>query len=883
MVASAIIGIFGRFFVCRSLLSLFLFGLIWPALVPAQTTQFATSQPGDDAKIALLIGQLNDPDPDVREQATKALWARGRVVAPKLRAAAESGPPEVVRRAKSILRDFMYGLYPDTPKEIFALLEQYRSGDQGQKQTAIWMLNSRGVPGLRVLLKLRDDERDDELKKMIARVLEPRAHDVAVLLLAGGEAEAAEKNLEAAAKSDSVTSNSAQDYAAYLATSGKLATKRDQLNAEPLTARNAVLRFALARAAGDLVGAKQAAEKITDPDYLDSVLVDQGDWAALAKRLEGTARLEAAERLGFLCTYYRLAGDENNFRLAARKLVEHAESAPQDYAVCAENLFLNGLPNEGEAILLGHGDYLTASSFLAPRLELKRAMDLPDLAQKTQPGEVLKIRLRTVEALHFVGDEPKARQILEDAARENRLRNDMTIWPLLIDAALQTGQHALAEEYIVAILTKATNQDPTSWVFEKMRLGDGQAAALWWRFLRHEHPAEPVAQTLKDIRQLFAHKLKEADLTKLADAAAKYVGELQPVEREGWQEAVADTLAGAGQTDLAAQWFGRLAASSGNPRVLIHAGDFEADRKNWAAAARLYESAWERDYTRASALFLRGWAISQTGSADEGRAMMEDADRLPLGSETARRDLLEAMRRHGLTGDVQREIDLILRITPPRSYERNQTLREAAEVAAAKSDYMGAVGLWERAFLNNLTNSVSFLEPWANIVVPALIHKVRTLALIQAGQIDAAIKEAKITLDMVPADADALIDVVNALDKAGHKSEANALYREQTDFYHKLVTEYPKSGPANNQLSWAQVMCHRDLDDALKNGKRAVELEPSSTASLDTLAEVYFAKGDAKNAAAEMKKCVELEPFVARHRQQLARFEKGAGPTTQAN
>ena len=69
-------------------------------------------------------------------------------------------------------------------------------------------------------------------------------------------------------------------------------------------------------------------------------------------------------------------------------------------------------------------------------------------------------------------------------------------------------------------------------------------------------------------------------------------------------------------------------------------------------------------------------------------------------------------------------------------------------------------------------------------------------------------------------------------------------------------------------------MCHRDLDDSLTNAKKAVELEPTSTASIDTLAEVYFAKHDVKSAVEQMQKCVELEPTVARHRQQLTRFEK---------
>src|SRR6266404_598892 len=111
----------GRRSVCRSLCISIVFLLAGALCARAQSTLPASSQPANDPTIGRLIGQLNDPDPDVREQATKALWSRGRSIAPQLRAAAGSGPPEVARRARSILRDFTYGLYPDTPREIFNL------------------------------------------------------------------------------------------------------------------------------------------------------------------------------------------------------------------------------------------------------------------------------------------------------------------------------------------------------------------------------------------------------------------------------------------------------------------------------------------------------------------------------------------------------------------------------------------------------------------------------------------------------------------------------------------------------------------------------------------------------------------------------------------
>jgi tetratricopeptide (TPR) repeat protein len=858
-----------------------LFALLIASMVVIARAQ--STQPSSDAIVANLIRQLNDPDPQLREQATKELWTRGRSIEPALVAAAKGGPPEVVRRAKSILRDFAFGLYPDTPKDIFNLVAQYRDGDLGQKQTAIWMLNSHGMPGLRVLLRLHEQERAPELKTVYDQVLDSRRHDVATLLMADGDEAAVERILEDAINGQLPGARVAlQDYTAFVYLNGKLPAKLDQLKGEALTPRNAGLHVALARAAGDLASARTAAEKLPEPESLDAILVEQGDWPALARRMDlNMERLEPSERLGYLCAYYRLAGDEPNVRKTAEKLVELADQAPQDHTFCAENLFLNGLPDQAESILLSHRDYVAASNYLASRLEFKKAIELPDLAQRDEPAKVLQVKARTVEALHFVGQTTRAKQLLADAAAENQFRNDLSTWTSLIEAAQQLGERGLADEYAAAALSRANQHEPIAAIFEKRHMGDGQDAALWWQLLRRESKMEPPAQTLRRLQEIFEGSVKGLSLKRLAQAAEKFTADLSPVDQENWRQTVARTFAQTGQTDLAEQWYSDLVKTSNNARILIDAGDFEVSRSNWPAAASDYATACERDPGNATALYLRGWALTQSGHTDEGRHLMESADRLPLGSESARHDLYETMKRHKLTADAQREIKLILTITAIRSWERNEALRESAEQAAARGDFLTAAELWERAFLANFSNSISFVEPWANIVVPALVHKTRALGLIQSGQIDAALKEARSTLHEVPADADALIELVNALDKSGHKAEADSLYQEQTTIYRQLTADYPKSGPAHNQLAWAQVMCHRELDDALKNAKRAVELEPTSTASLDTLAEVYFARGDAQDAVAQMRRCVELEPKVQRHRQQLERFSKAIGAASQ--
>jgi tetratricopeptide (TPR) repeat protein len=850
-------------------------GQILPTTRPAQprSTQSAKSEAISD-----LIEKLGDSDPGVREQAGRALWAKGHDAEPALREAANSPYPEVARRASAILRDFTYGLYPDTPPAIFDLLNQYRKGDPQQKRMAVWAMGSNGFPGVRVLLKLREEEHDPNFRQMISQALLSKEHDAIVTMLADGEVSGIEKILEHAAAD---SPGAAQDYVALLLLNGELPAKMTALKAQPLTPATASLQALMARAAGDLTTAREAAEKSNDSQLLESVLVDQDDWTALAARLSADGQgLRPPERLGFLCAYYRLAGDADASAKAAADLVEQARRIASDYPLCARNLFLNGKPGQGVSVLLDHHDYLRAADYLAPRLRIREALELPALAAKNQPAAAIQVKARTVGTLEFAGKTDQAQSLMVEVARENRLRNDFPTWTWLVEGAASLGMQAVADDYAASALAKGNNQTLFPSLFEKLRLGDGSAATLWWLCLRHGHNLPPPADSLSRLRAIFSQTLRPEQWSELDEAARQSSADLQEGSREYWEQVVAQTFTDAGQEKLARQWVHRLARSS-NPIALIHAGDFEAAKSEWAAAAGDYDKAWKQDRTQAAALFLHGWVLVQSGHQTEGQAQMELAHRLPLGNAAARYAMVEALSRHNLNQDVRRELDLILRITSPQSAYRNEAMRLTAADLAAKGDHLRAAALLERAFLQNLTQDIFWTDQWGNVVMPALVHRMRAVGLIETGQIEAGIKEAGIGLEQSPSDADALIEVVSALDKSGHKSQADALYERQTSVYRKFITDYPNSGPGHNQLAWSQVMCHREPEDALKNAKRAVELEPSSTASLDTLAEVYFAQGNVANAAAQMKRCIELEPQVKRHRKQLARFETAVLPTTQ--
>ena len=139
---------------------------------------------------------------------------------------------------------------------------------------------------------------------------------------------------------------------------------------------------------------------------------------------------------------------------------------------------------------------------------------------------------------------------------------------------------------------------------------------------------QTVEANFHRLRKIADGSINPDELTKLLDLAERYLSDLPNQEKETWQQTVAQTLARMGRNDLARQWYKRLAGTSGNPTIVIAAGDFEADQHNWTAAANWYTRANKLDIFNVSASFLRGWALVQSGKADDGQKFVDAADRM---------------------------------------------------------------------------------------------------------------------------------------------------------------------------------------------------------------------------------------------------------------
>jgi tetratricopeptide (TPR) repeat protein len=208
-------------------------------------------------------------------------------------------------------------------------------------------------------------------------------------------------------------------------------------------------------------------------------------------------------------------------------------------------------------------------------------------------------------------------------------------------------------------------------------------------------------------------------------------------------------------------------------------------------------------------------------------------------------------------------------------WHTEEGLKAAAQNARAEKNYAKAADLYERSILCHLQGASEFKLAAGNLAVPAALYFNYAMAYLTAGKLDEARKAIQTCVDILPGDVNLPILLIPALEKLGHKKDADDLFAKVWAVHDGLCKEHPKSAWGHNNTAWLAVRCRRHVDEALQHAKQAVELAPDQASHLDTLAEAYFQKGDKEKALELIKKCVKLDPKYAYFQRQLKRIEAG--------
>lgn len=870
-------------------------------------------------EIKKAIEELGSGRFAVRDKARKFLADAGAAAEPLLEEAAKSKDEEIANAAKSILEKYQWGLYPDTPKELRDLIEQFKSGMPEQRQLVIGqMMKLKPVP-FATLRKLLAKEDNPELREQLFANLYEQIRTAIPDLIGRGELDSAESLFELALTGSATFS--AHDYAVFMHLRNKLDVavaryEKERNQKGEAGERAAEVLVYLYRVQGDWANARKAAEQTKKDELIERVLFQAGDWKALATF---GYKPDQGNTSGFLAAYERLAGNTKAFNEKIAEIKKAADESMEDRVglrLEADALLLNGRANDAIQILIDKKSEMALTfDLLCAQMKHKEAFALVDAARRrdTVPIERNEIEVRRARMLALLGDRDSAIQLFEKLIGEIKGREEFTLARSLIKTEARVGLTDLAADHcakILVVLAKVGQIDGLTQLLEPVFGDDKEIALTWWRLFRSAKPDEDALLAMKRLREMLNGKLAEKDFVE-------WVGKMEkspmpsirppfdappalPIDpatqpdgraRHRGLDAIAVAYRARGDDKKSEEFLKKSAERNNTYDRWLKLGDFYMSKKRYKDAADAFAKSAKQaphsiDYefdddsifllneqSPALPTYLQGRALVLSGETVEGRRLIEAGHWMPLGNESIRANLMDELNKRDWPEMARKEAELLMKTGWYNHYSYGNVLSYLGRLAAKENDFATAAANYEKCIIGCLRTGATFIEPTAYLMVPESVRVFRARDLLAKGKIDEAIREAEANLEVMPGNIDLAIRMVPELEKLGKKKEADSIYGKVRDAYEKLARDYPSSAFAHNSAAWVMANCRRDLDAALKHSQKAVELEPRNAGYLDTLAECHFRKGDRDKALALMKQCVELNSKNPYFRKQLERFK----------
>jgi tetratricopeptide (TPR) repeat protein len=853
------------------------------AVLLAAAAPRAAEPPGPPSRedIARWVKQLGAEDFETREQASKKLWEAGARAEPDLeKALAEADDVETRRRVAEILERFRWGVYPDTPKEVLERIGRYQVAEPAGKLAVVDELMGLGLPGARTVVKIAGVEKDPNVRReLLGKLTNDMARLAPTLLLDDGHA-TLEKLLDLTLEQEYRLG--VGHYAAYGLLRGDLDARIDRFRGSEKNGtnpkRDAEILARLYRAKGDAAAALDAARRSGNEELVDALLFEAGDWKELARRHADAGG--DAERLGYRAAYCRLAGDREGFEAALASLRAHvAELKPgteneNRLFGYARAFFLNGRPAEGLAALERAGLYADAYEILGFQGRFDEAFALIEKARAAGSRDLPRLEILHARTLCLIGERDKATPIFARYAEQIKPGADFSWFEDLVEAEFLCGLKDEAFDHAVGVLGVSNDQGWPTRLFRKLFPGRGETAEALWRFLVNHGPENgdrPGA--MKRLRRLMDGKADAAEVRELLEREAnrKWKEPPRPEDVAAERLALAEIALAAGlgkegeelltRADTAAAW--------------LRLGDRRAEGKEWDQAAAAYRRSWEKEPSRPLPLFLHGQALLRAGRPKEGNKAVEDAHWIALGDDELRHRFAVELVQRGHDQEARRENDLLLRVAEPGEFHAGEAFRRNAHAALKRGDYRTAADAQERSMLFVLRPHIFFLSKGAYVLVPALVTSLRAQELVAAGKVPEALALVERYREMMPNGLEAATGLVPQLEKAGQTKEADALFDATLKAQLRLARDHPRWAHAHNGVAWLSACCRRNLDPALEHALKAVELAPENAGYLDTLAEVYFQRGERDKALEAERKALRLAPQRGYLQKQLRRMEAG--------
>lgn len=861
-----------------------------------------------------LVKQLGAREFVTREQATQALWKLGPQVESELVLALQTGDRETIARARLILDRFRHGIFPNTPADVVNLIEQYRTGDKNVRAQVLRQLVVRGQ--VTTVERLVDLAASEDERQEVADWILGRFDETLAPLILNNQLDAVERTLFSVAydEEDIAMCTAALRHRGRLdegiawvqSRIQQIESRNVEENRNEDTSRERRMLIAFYHALGDdKTAGSLLSEYPQKPETIRDYHIASGDWQAWsdweANQLANNQQppsLELAqlEPLSFAAFAHHLAGNDaqrDRVLQDIRALSEKNEAARLFAAEClfatdrpteAIEMLTKREPMDGFSILCQQHDYEGAFAILGMTLEndsitawidsrlndenlttqegqLKLYNGLDVCAQLAMMGRTELAKRNYEQLADFVlgSDSPQPWLLREICRQEFLLGFDDLAWGQM-ERLFQTPRFKKQEVL--------RNDFGTRALFPQ----DYVLSTFWWKAIAtQESDTLKRLKLIKGVLETYVENdTVPAHFQSALDSALAMIAHAPEQQRVRDYSMLADTCMRANLRSLAKKYYEQaFDLGDGNSGVKI--GDILREANETRAAAEWYGKAYQLRPDFTWALYLQGVCLEQSGDAKRGRELQEQGRLLSLQSPRALQ-LADALHLREMTEPAVSVWESVVATTTPLSSSYCDACERLGSVLAETNPGRAAIA-WRQVFISVMGLNRNFSSRTVYLSTAERIHRMEAFAFLDAGDLDSARNKIELCRMFEPGSSEIPEFLVPRLEAAGAQADADELFEAYFDHYEELLTLLPDSALHHNNLAWFSARCERRIDDALRHARRAVEIEPTSSNYLDTLAEIEFLKGNPREAADLARRCIEINPIKAHYREQLARFE----------
>lgn len=849
--------------------------------------------------VMALVVRLGDGSFQVRQQATTDLWRMGKDALPALHQAAEGRDPEVTDRARELILYITAGVLPDSPQEVKDLVIRFSRSKVEGKLVILRRLLEMGR--WKQVLHLARLEPHSEMRKKMSAIVGKAASGAAREAIARGDYKLADEILELS--SDDARAMAMRAW--FLCCRGLLDQHLERARSMP-GRRGALWRMSLYRASGNAKAAIREAEKAGRQDIADALRVLEGDAMPWLIRGNRASELDVIYSMGCRIQRHRMEGNKKRAAVMARELAMMAlnEDSADRVVVC---LAANGFRENAIDLLVRH-DRAGAFEYFDSTEMPRRSLDVLAIPRDAKPPYTRWVREFTEKAIEEE-DEKLYEQLLMLAhflISRGEGEHGVAVLTPMMRALEEDGSDAWFDlittmttygmgEQAIHFVGQRGNEDGEAdlGVRKMLRAFPSEALSHVWEVLKRRNKQE-IPKALQEFALLSGVIADPENSTeKLHKALVEEVADAAPDVKYARTSALFSFCVKRNDIAEASRMADKLAVE--NDRWVRSRDYLDAALLRWGkveprCSARA--KAAPQDYTN-----LAGWslALRKLGRADRAAEVQNRALMISMGSPIALARIGWNLHDVGYGEDAVKMWKQAAMLAEPGSSEFDSAIRYLAHYGQA----LYHTGQWKTAAAIAEVNIRLMMRGRGSLGLHTILRArfyadfCHAMLQLERGKRASAFKMLDDARKLVPGDGALADEFFPMLREAG----VGRLYDQWfEDSYRHIAAAcklYPEAHNSHNTAAWLASRAVRRLDDALLHSKAALEARPTQGAYLDTMAEIWFARGNRAKAVEWSEKAVAcsighangnprseqqvLTNFKQLHLQ-LERFKKGPLP-----